>query len=305
MLVHGPRPGQQSLEMAETDGQRNGQSDSRPQREAATYPVPEFEDIFRGNAELGGGGQIGRGGDEMTGDGRFVTRCSENPVARSLRVGHRFQRREGLAGDDEHGAARVEAGQHAGQIGAVEIGDEVDVDVGLLEGGQGMRRHAWPKVGSANADIDDIGDAFTRKTAPLSAVYLFAKAGEAGEDGFDLGRRGVAGTQIDVANGTTFGVIDRFASAHPLDPGAQAGLFGELPQQTHGVLVEPLFGVVEQEIVGLHREMVEARRIFGKQVAQVTVLDAPGVFGQGKPGGTKWHLHAQTATWAAMCGCGS
>jgi hypothetical protein len=37
----------------------------------------------------------------------------------------------------------------------------------------------------------------------------------------------------------------------------------------------------------------------------VTVLDAPGVFGQGKPGGTKWHLHAQTATWAAMCGWGS
>ena len=90
VLVHGAGAGQQLLELPPADGQRQRQADRRPQREAAADPVPEFEDIVGGNAELFGQFEIGREGDEMIGDGTFAAGCGEQPGAGGAGVGQRL-----------------------------------------------------------------------------------------------------------------------------------------------------------------------------------------------------------------------
>jgi hypothetical protein len=74
-----------------------------------------------------------------------------------------------------------------------------------------MHRHARPEVGATDADIDDVGDAFAGKSAPLAAMNALAEIAHARQHGLDFIRCLSAGTQVHVAHGTVFGVVDRGA----------------------------------------------------------------------------------------------
>ena len=140
VLVHGAGAGQQLLELAPADGQRQRQADGRPQRKAPADPVPEFEDVVGGDAELPRQFEIGRHGDEVLADGALAAGCRDQPGAGGARVGHGLLRGEGLAGDDEQRGARIEPGEQRGDVGAIDIGDEMDVQVRLVLGGAAP----WP-----------------------------------------------------------------------------------------------------------------------------------------------------------------
>jgi hypothetical protein len=67
MAVHRMRAGEQRpAEVVGADGQGDRQPDGRPERVAPAHPVPKAEG--GGDAELGGGLDIGRRRDEMPGD---------------------------------------------------------------------------------------------------------------------------------------------------------------------------------------------------------------------------------------------
>ena len=80
------------------------------------------------------------------------------PAARRLRIVQRFLRAQGFGADDEHGAARVEALQGCGQVIGVDIGHEMDIAVRYPIRPQCLDDHPWPQVGSADANVDDIGN---------------------------------------------------------------------------------------------------------------------------------------------------
>ncbi len=48
--------------------------------------------------------------------------------------------------------------QRLGDVRAVDVGDEVDVQTGLAVGLERLGGHDRPEVGAADADVDDVGD---------------------------------------------------------------------------------------------------------------------------------------------------
>ncbi len=293
MRIHAARAGQQLFEMPPADRQRDRQADRRPQREAAADPVPELEDVLGGDAEFPGGVAVGRQRDEVAGHCVRVTGGSDQPVAGGAGVGQGFERGEGLAGDDEQGRARVEAGEQRGDVGAVDIGDEMHLDVRLLPGGEGLDRHARPEVGAADADVDDVGDALAGIAAPAAAVDAVAEALQAPQHRAHFGRRLVAGAQGHVADGAPFAVVDRLAGQHAGLPAVEVGGGRRLAQQGERFAADALLGKVEQQAVVAQREILEALRVGGEQVAQMLRAQRFGVRRQGPPGGRVGKFHSQ------------
>jgi hypothetical protein len=287
MLVHGMRPGQQLLEIVEADGQRQRQADHRPQRVAAANPVPEGEGIGRIDAEAGDFGKVGGHGDEVSRHGGLAQRRHQ-PGARRGGVLHGLLGGEGLAGDDEQRGARLQAGQHRGEVGGVEVGDVMGADLGVAVSGQRLGRHARAEVGAADADVHDVGDRLAGGAAPVAAVDLGAEAAHLFQLGVHGGHHVIAGmddrplagrmAQRDVQRGSAFGVVDRLAAAHARYPARQICRLPQRAQQRHGIGINALLGVVQQPIVPCHRMAGEAISIGGEHVAQMT---PPQAFGSG------------------------
>ena len=94
--------------------------------------------------------------------------CVQEPHLGSRGVGDGLLRGECLAGDDEQGRLGVQLLQDLRYVGAVDVGDEVDLgpDGERLES---LRDHERPEVGASNADVDNICDALAGETFPLAA----------------------------------------------------------------------------------------------------------------------------------------
>ena len=107
MAVHRPGAIEHRLELLPADGQRDHQPDRRPQRIAAAHPVAEAEGVVWRDAEFGHRLQVGGERGEVLAD-RGIAQRAGDPVARRVGVGHGLQRGEGLGGDQEQGARRIE-----------------------------------------------------------------------------------------------------------------------------------------------------------------------------------------------------
>ena len=101
------------------------------------------------------------------------------------------------------------------------------------------------------------------------------------------------------------GIVPFVWQSEVLLPGSPSGLFGQLSQQAHGVLVKSLFRIIEQNLVIAQGKALKTGRVGSEQFAQVAMLDTARMFSECEPSGAKGDLHGQTATGAAMCGCGS
>ena len=56
----------------------------------------------------------------------------EQPVTRGMGVGQRFERGEGLRRDDEQGLRRIKIAVGFDEIGAVDVGNEAESQIGSL-----------------------------------------------------------------------------------------------------------------------------------------------------------------------------
>ncbi len=101
VIVHRMRAAQQLLEAMKTHRHADGQADTRVQRVASAYPVPEREHVGRVDAK--GGHSRGVGGEchKMARDVRWVGGGGEEPGFGGVRICQCFLCREGLGGDDE------------------------------------------------------------------------------------------------------------------------------------------------------------------------------------------------------------
>ena len=176
MVVHVPGAGEKLRKMPEADGQGEG----RPiadHRRSGRHPVPEFEDVFPGDAEGAGGGMVGRYGDEVPGHAPVSPAAASSQlravpalamVSRVVKVLLATMNRvvRGLR------PARVVA-----RSAPSTLATKWTARSGCWPGGQRPDRHARAEVGAADADIDDVGDALAGETAPPgAAVDGFAKA---------------------------------------------------------------------------------------------------------------------------------
>ena len=160
-----------------------------------------------------------------------ATKCSaisppppcEEPGLRGRRVGHRLLGGEGLAGDDEERLGRRDAAQHRGDVVAVDVGDEVQLEPRMGERRERRDRHLRPEVAAADADVDDV--------AQRPRAALGPRPHRLGEGEHRLARgmhlvgercRARRRAQGGVQHRPAFGDVDRLAREHRVAPGLDA-----------------------------------------------------------------------------------
>ena len=91
---------------------------------------------------------------------------------------------------------------------------------------QGFVGHDRPEVGAADADVDDVANAFASVAFPRAAAHAMGKISHLIEDGVDLGHHVLAihddgcssrRTQGHVQDSTVFRDVELLAPKHGLD----------------------------------------------------------------------------------------
>ena len=294
MLVHLVGAGQQLGEPVEADGEGDRQADRRPQGVAPADPVPHREGPGRVEAERGDLGRVGGDRHEMPVERLRVAALVQVPGARGPGVGQGLRGGEGLRGDDEERGRRIEPGQGRGDLGAVDIGDELQIRALGRVGREGVDREARSEAGPADADGDHVGDPAAGESGPASIAHRGAELAHAIEHGVDPGhdidatdREGPIATvaQRHVQGRAAFRRVDRLATEQPRDPAVEPGLAGEVEQQRQGAIGDPVARIVEEQRPGAEREAGEATGFLGEHVAHLHARQGLVMRGEGGPGG--------------------
>jgi hypothetical protein len=59
--------------------------------------------------------------------------------------------------------------------------------------------------------------------------------------------------------------VNLLAAKHRFDPGAQFGLLGEFDQQSEGLVIDAVFGIVQEDAGSFRRHPFRARGIVGEE----------------------------------------
>ena len=189
------------------------------------------------------------------------------PGARRVGVGHGLLRREGLAGDDEQRPLRIEQGQHARDVAAVDVAHEVQAALRLRVRVQRRHHHLRAQVAAADADVDDVGDGRVGAHALGVGQHGIEHAVHLGAEGPGAARRAQRGVQ----HGAAFGGVGDVAAQHRVAPRFQAAFTGQVHEEAPGGDVDQVLAEVGKDFGRLQAEGVEAARVAGEGLAQVQV----------------------------------
>ena len=286
VLVHRPHPGEHLAEALITDGGHQRQARSRAQREATAHPVPQSEDIVRGDAEVGGRGRVGRHRHEVPADG-VGAELSSQPVTGGPSVGEGLGGSEALGNHHEQRLGRVEMlTQHRGQRGRVDIGHEAAVQIVMAEGGQCLVGHGQAQVGAPDAQVDHRADGSARRPQTLAGSQRPSQAGHAVALGGDRGHHiravcfdGDVGTgpESSVENRPILRCVDGLTRHHGVDPLGHAGSGRERQQQLHGATGHQMPRPVHYQVADGRRQPLGSTGVGREQLSQVDGPQLAGV----------------------------
>lgn len=146
--------------------------------------------------------------------GVFVVCDGEQLGMGGVGVGQCFLCCESFVGDDEQGCLWIEMGKEWSDVGVIDVGDEMDIDVWLLLGGQCLGCYVWVEIGVVDVDIDDIGDVFIGEVLLVVIVDVFVKFLYVFEYGLYFGWCLSVGMQCYVVDSVVFGVINCFVGQY-------------------------------------------------------------------------------------------
>ncbi|SVK52092.1 Uncharacterised protein [Acinetobacter baumannii] len=292
VLIHGVRAAQQLLEVVVTDGQRDRQTDRRPQRVTAADPVPEFEHVVGIDAELGHRFAVGGQRSEVLGHVLLIDRAAQEPVARAVGVGHGFLSGEGFGRHQEQRGFRVQRLQRFGDVGAVDVGDEVHVQVVFIRA-QRFGHHVRAEIRTADADVHHVGDRLAGVAFPLTADDARAELFDLGQHrvhfrhhvfAVDQDRAVAAVAQGNVQHRAIFGAVDLLTGEHRFDGALQIGFFRQRLQLLQGFLRDAVLGIVHQHLIVEGRgKPGETIAVLGEQVGDPYVFHLCIMLLQGLP----------------------
>ena len=273
MLVHLVKAVEHRAEILRADGQHRRKADGRIHRVTSADPVPEAEHVRRINAERGNLFGIGRDRHEMFRHRLGIAAESfEQPVARALRVGHRLQRGEGFGRNDEQRFRRIEIAGRLHEINAVHVRDEAERQAALAVMFERLVSHHRAEVRTADADVDDVLDAFAGVAFPFAAADALGERGHLVEHGVDFRHdifsvhedgRALRRAQGDVQHGAVFRDVDFLAAEHRVDPPAQPGFLGQLDQQLERFVGDAVLRVIQKQPGRLGGQALAAFRVIG------------------------------------------
>ena len=231
VLVHLVEAVEHRPEIVGADGDHRGQADRRVHRVPPAHPVPETEHVGRVDAERSHSPGVGRDGDEVLRHGLGVAaERREQPLARALCVGHRFERREGLRRHDEERLCRIEVTRGLDEVEAVDVRDEPERQRSVAVVTERLVSHHGPEVRAADADVDHVPDSSVRVARPRPAAHAVGKAGHLVEHAVHVWNdvlpvhqnRGAARrAKRNVKDGPVLGDVDPVATEHGVDPRRQ------------------------------------------------------------------------------------
>ena len=131
--------------------------------------------------------------------------------------------------------SRSHVGFH--EVGAVDVGNEPEGHRPVAVVLERLVGHHRPEVGTADADVDHVADAFAGVTLPCAAPDPVGEIGHLVQHGVNLGhdvlavnddRRRSRRAQGHVQNGTVLRDVDLVTPEHGVDSLAQAAFPGQL-----------------------------------------------------------------------------
>src|SRR5215510_11327740 len=123
--------------------------------------------------------------------------------------------------------------------------------------------HDGAEVGAADADVDDVTNALTGMSVPLTGADAVGKVRHLVEHGVDMRYDILAidyyggslwRTQRNVQHRAVLGDVDFVAVEHRVDALAQTALLCELNEQPHCFFGDPVFRVVQIQTDCLRRQ---------------------------------------------------
>ena len=277
VLIHQVRAFEHCDEVFFAQVNHDGQADGGPQAVTAAHPIPKLKHIGRVYAEGGYGFFVGGNGNEVFGD-IFFASGSQKPVAGGVGVGQGFLRGEGFGCDDEQGGFGADLFQNVAQLRAVHVGNEMHVQTRVAVGLQGGAHHQRALVGTADADIDDVGDGLAGIARPIAVADGMGKLPHMPEYGIDFGhnvfavhinRRVGAVAQGDVQGGAVFGVVDFLSGKHGAHFFRQTAFACQLEQAVQSLVGDAVFGVVECQAADFEPVAAGSVGVLGEKVAHV------------------------------------
>ena len=293
VLVHRMESGEHFAEVVRTEGDHVGEADGGIHRIAAPYPIPEAEHVGGVDAELGDFLGICGNGDEVLGDGGFVTpQTGERPLAGRGGIGHGLQGGKCFRGNDEERLGGVEVVGGLGEVGAVHIGDEAEGERAVGVVAQGLVGHHGTEIRAADADIDDVFDALAGVALPLAGTDAIGKLGHAVENGMhlwndintiDFNRRRAGSAEGGVKDGAVLGDVDLVTTEHGVNLAAQTGGVGEIDEASDCLAGDQVLRIIQEKPSGFELELLSASRIGSEKLAEVR--KGLGLDGEGFPSG--------------------
>ena len=144
------------------------------------------------------------------------------------------------------------------QLGGVDIGDKVHLQVAPSKGLKGFRDHDGPEVGTSDPDVHDVGNrlsfvAFPRSRANLLGKNLHVLAGglHLRHQVFALDEQGLVSwaAKGDVKDRAIFGTVDLIAAKHSISELFHFGFLDKLAEEFERFWGNAVFGVIDEEIV--------------------------------------------------------
>ncbi len=191
----------------------------------------------------------------MLGEIRFAGALQE-PGACRTGVQHRLSRGEGFGSDDEERRFAFDLAEYCINVVPIDVGDEVKIQPLMREATQRPAHHFWPEIGSADADVDDIGDRLAAIAFPFTRTHALGKCLHLRQHRMHVGihilpvhdeRLALGCAQGSVQYGTLFGRVDLVAGKHRIAPRFHAAFARQAAQECNGLRVEPVLGIVEQQ----------------------------------------------------------
>ena len=166
-----------------------------------------------------------------------------------------------------------------GQLRAIDIRHAVETHAVLPVGSQCAACHHRAEIGTANADVDDIGQAFSRAALDLAALHALDERLHPRQDfpdfrhtgRFQRYRIGDLRPQRAVQYRPILGLVDVFAGEHGFYCGGYRGLLRKLHQQLARFAVDVILRVVEQQVVRFDAKALNALFIPREQLDQLAI----------------------------------
>ena len=162
-------------------------------------------------------------------------------------------------------------------MGAIDVRDEMRARA-VMERRKRQRRHHGAEIGTANADIDDVGNLLTGRTLQRTGTDRLGKLAHGGENGVHIGhhvlalhenRRVGAIAQRSMQHGAVFGEVDRLAREHLLALCLDATFACELFEKRDDLLIHGAFGIVHQQVIEFGAETAESLVVGRKGGAKI------------------------------------